>query len=145
MADINTNSTLADITVAGSACKKNYSKLPKVCYFRVQSRNKVGTIKTRHERATGAWALLVSCDDGKGLRLVSDVGYEYGMVIKAEFKTREEAIAAGKEYQAKWHVKTTSSEERKEENERKAREKRMAKLAEDFGMSVEELKAKLAK
>ena len=61
----------------------------------------------------GAWAVLVSCKDGKGLRLVTDVGYEYGMKLKGEFKTREEALAAGKKYLERFHKAVERKESRK--------------------------------
>ena len=96
------NSTVETITQMGEASKVNYRQLPEVAYFRVQSRGAVGTLKTLHDRKVGAWALLVSCKDGKGLRLVSDVGYEHGMKIRGEFKTREEAVAAGLKYKEKF-------------------------------------------
>lgn len=98
----NTNSTIADITTMGSASKVNYHALPEVAYFRVQSRGATGTLSDLHDRKVGAWAVLVSCKDGKGLRLVTDVGYEHGMKLKGEFKTREEAIEAGKKAISAW-------------------------------------------
>ena len=98
----NTNSTIADITTRGAAAKINYAALPEVAYFRVQSRGATGTLKDLHDRKVGAWAVLVSCKDGKGLRLVTDVGYEFGMKLKGEFRTREEAIEAGKKYLEKF-------------------------------------------
>ena len=96
------NSTLADITTRGTAQKVNYAVLPEVAYFRVQSRGATGTLKDLHDRKVGAWAVLVSCRDGKGLRLVTDVGYEHGMKLRGEFRTREEAIEAGKKYMEKF-------------------------------------------
>lgn len=96
------NSTMADITVMGAASKKDLSKLPEVAYFRVQSRGATGALKDLHDRKVGAWALLVSCKDGKGLRLATDVAYEFGMKLKGEFKTREEAIEAGKKAISAW-------------------------------------------
>lgn len=140
MAEINTNSTMMDCTAAGEACKRDWSKLPKICYFRIQSRNKVGAIKSRHERSCGAWALLVSCDDHKGLRLASDVGYEYGMVFKCEFKDRESAISAGKDYQAKWGVAKPKAEPKPKKS---AEEKAMELLAKAKGLTVEQVKAAL--
>lgn len=97
-----TNSTIADITTMGAASKKDISRLPEVAYFRVQSRGATGTLKDLHDRKTGAWALLVSCKDGKGLRLATDVAYEFGMKFKGEFATREEAIEAGKKAISTW-------------------------------------------
>lgn len=108
-----TNSTIADITRMGMACKKDVSKLPEVAYFRVQSRGATGALKDLHDRKVGAWAVLVSCKDGKGLRLVSDVAYEHGMKIKGEFATREEAVAAGKKMVEAWGKKAEKSEKAK--------------------------------
>lgn len=108
-----TNSTMMDITVMGNASKINYKKLPEVAYFRVQSRGATGTLKELHDRKVGAWALLVSCKDGKGLRLMTDVAYEFGMKIKGEFKTREEAIEAGKKAIEKWGKESAKKEIKK--------------------------------
>lgn len=109
------NSTLADITAMGkTAAKFDASALPEVCYFRVQSRGAVGTYKNGlKERAVGAWAVLVSCKDGKGLRLATDVAFEKGMRVKGEFKTREEAIAAGKDMIAEWGKAKAAKAEKK--------------------------------
>jgi hypothetical protein len=107
-----TNSTMTDITVMGNASKIDYKKLPEVAYFRVQSRGATGTLKDLHDRKVGAWALLVSCKDGKGLRLMTDVAYEFGMKIKGEFKTREEAIEAGKKAIEKWGKLTATVEKK---------------------------------
>lgn len=129
----NTNSTLADITRMGTACKKDVAKLPEVAYFRVQSRGATGALKDLHDRKVGAWAVLVSCKDGKGLRLVSDVAYEHGMKIKGEFATREEAIEAGKKMVATWG-KAVEKAERKAKGPTKA----------DLAAQNAELAAKLA-
>lgn len=109
------NSTLVDITAMGrTAAKFDASALPEVCYFRVQSRGAVGTYKHGlKERAVGAWAVLVSCKDGKGLRLATDVAFEKGMRVKGEFKTREEAIAAGKDMIAEWGKAKAAKAEKK--------------------------------
>lgn len=107
-----TNSTMMDITVMGNASKIDYKKLPEVAYFKVQSRGATGTLKDLHDRKVGAWALLVSCKDGKGLRLMTDVAYEFGMKIKGEFKTREEAIEAGKKAVEKWGKLTATVEKK---------------------------------
>ena len=121
------NSTMADITTMGAASKKDLSKLPEVAYFRVQSRGATGTLKDLHDRKVGAWALLVSCKDGKGLRLATDVAYEFGMKLKGEFKTREEAIEAGKKAISAWG---------------KVIEKKATKA--ELASEVEELKRQLA-
>ena len=128
-----TNSTVADITVMGEASKKDLSKLPEVAYFRVQSRGATGTLKDLHDRKVGAWALLVSCKDGKGLRLATDVAYEFGMKLKGEFKTREEAIEAGKKAISAWGKAV-------EKKETKAKGPTKAALAAE----IEELKRQLA-
>lgn len=127
------NSTMADITTMGAASKKDLSRLPEVAYFRVQSRGATGTLKDLHDRKVGAWALLVSCKDGKGLRLVSDVAYEHGMKLKGEYATREEAIEAGKKAISAWG-KAVEKKEPKAKGPTKA-----ALVAE-----VEELKRQLA-
>lgn len=128
-----TNSTVADITVMGEASKKDLSKLPEVAYFRVQSRGATGTLKDLHDRKVGAWALLVSCKDGKGLRLATDVAYEFGMKLKGEFKTREEAIEAGKKAISAWGKVP-------EKKATKAKGPTRAELASE----IEELKRQLA-
>jgi hypothetical protein len=80
----------------------------------VQSRGAVGTYKHGlKERAVGAWAVLVSCKDGKGLRLATDVAFEKGMRVKGEFKTREEAIAAGKDMISEWGKAKAANSEKK--------------------------------
>lgn len=127
------NSTMADITTMGAASKKDLSKLPEVAYFRVQSRGATGALKDLHDRKVGAWALLVSCKDGKGLRLATDVAYEFGMKLKGEFKTREEAIEAGKKAISAWGKAV-------EKKAAKAKGPTKAELASE----VEELKRQLA-
>lgn len=127
------NSTMADITTMGAASKKDLSKLPEVAYFRVQSRGATGALKDLHDRKVGAWALLVSCKDGKGLRLATDVAYEFGMKLKGEFKTREEAIEAGKKAISAWGKVI-------EKKAAKAKGPTKAELASE----VEELKRQLA-
>lgn len=128
-----TNSTVADITVMGAASKKDLSRLPEVAYFRVQSRGATGTLKDLKDRKVGAWALLVSCKDGKGLRLATDVAYEFGMKLKGEFKTRSEAIEAGKKAISAWGKAV-------EKKAPKAKGPTKAELAAE----VEELKRQLA-
>lgn len=127
------NSTVADITTMGAASKKDVSKLPEVAYFRVQSRGATGALKDLKDRKRGAWALLVSCKDGKGLRLATDVAYEFGMKLKGEFNTREEAIAAGKKAISAWG-KAVEKKESKAKGPTKA----------DLEKQVEELKHQLA-
>lgn len=128
-----TNSTMADITTMGAASKKNLAALPEVAYFRVQSRGATGTLKDLHDRKVGAWAVLVSCKDGKGLRLATDVAYEFGMKLKGEFATREEAITAGKKMVETWG-KAVEKKETKAKGPTKA----------DLAAEIEELKRQLA-
>ena len=140
MNEINTNSTIADITRMGAASKKDVAKLPEVAYFRIQSRGATGSLKDLHDRKVGAWAVLVSCKDGKGLRLVSDVAYEHGMKLKGEFATREEAIDAGKKMVATWGKQA-------EKVERKAKGPTKAELAAqnaELAAKLAALEAKLA-
>lgn len=106
---MDTNYTIENCTVMGAAQKRNYSKLPKVKYFRVQSRGLVGSMSNRHERKTGAWSVLVSCEGENGLRLVTDISAQHGMLIKGEFATKEQAFAAAMEYKNKWGVATSAS------------------------------------
>lgn len=107
---MDTNYTIENVTVYGTTQKRNFSKLPKIKYFRVQSRGTVGTMANRHERKSGAWSVLVSCEgDNKGLRLASDVAYENGMQFKTEFATKEEAFAAAMDFKKKWGVATSAS------------------------------------
>lgn len=127
------NSTMADITTMGAASKKDLSRLPEVAYFRIQSRGATGTLKDLKDRKRGAWALLVSCKDGKGLRLATDVAYEFGMKLKGEFNTRKEAIEAGKEAISAWGKVI-------EKKATKAKGPTKAELASE----VEELKRQLA-
>lgn len=122
--NINTNSTLSDIVKLGTgATGYKPAELPEVAYFRVQSRGACGTYKNGlRDRKCGAWAVLVSCKDGKGLRLATDVAYENGMKLKGEFATREEAIEAGKKFLAAWGKEA-------EKKERKAKEPTKAEIA----------------
>ena len=71
--------------------------------------------------------------DGKGLRLATDVAYEFGMKLKGEFKTREEAIEAGKKAISAWGKAV-------EKKATKAKGPTKAALAAE----VEELKRQLA-
>ena len=81
-------------------CKYKPRELPEVAYFRVQ-------YSEAFARSTSGnpWIVLVSCRDGKGLRLASDVGYEFEMSVQEAFGTREDAIAAGKSFQETWGKK----------------------------------------
>lgn len=74
-----------------------YSKLPQIAYFRVQYSDAFDRL------CKAPWVLLVSCKyDGKGLRLASDVGHEYGVNIDECYKTKAEAIIAGKNMENTW-------------------------------------------
>lgn len=94
--------TINECTAMGEAHKKNLSALPKVKYFRVQSRGMVGKMDARKDRSVGAWAVLVALEGGNGLRLVTDVAYEYGMIIKGEFKTKEQAFEEAMKIKNTW-------------------------------------------
>ena len=74
-----------------------FVNFPRIAYFRIQYS------QTYLKTFDMPWIILVSCrGDGKGLRLISDVGYDFGKEIKECFKTREEAIAVGLEMKKKW-------------------------------------------
>lgn len=115
MENINENYTVNNCTVMGAATEKNFASLPKIKYFRVQSRGCVGKMSERHERKTGAWAVLVSLEGGNGLRLASDVLFEFGMVAKCEFKTKEAAYDAALEFKKKWGMPTSKAGKAREE------------------------------
>lgn len=71
--------------------------LPQIAYFRVQYSDAFDRL------CKAPWVLLVSCKyDGKGLRLASDVGHEYGVNIDECYKTKAEAIIAGKNMENTW-------------------------------------------
>ena len=138
MTEYNQNSTVDNCTTMGTASKVNYKELPEIMYFKVQSRGAVGTLKTLHDRKVGAWAVLVNCKDGKGLRLVTDVGYEHGMKIRGEFKTRGEAVEAGLKYREKFGKAT-----KEEESGEKKRKPTKAELEDEVATlkrMIEEMK-----
>lgn len=110
------DSTMTDATVLGAGAGKfNPAALPEIAYFRVQSRGAVGSYKNGlAARKVGAWALLVSCKDGKGLRLASDVLFEKGMKGKCEFATYAEAVEAGKKAKAAWGKAKAEKAEKKQ-------------------------------
>lgn len=128
---------VAACTTCGEAKKRDFSALPEISYFKVQSRNRVGSIKNRHDRACGMWVILVALKGGTGLRLASDVGYEYGMVFKCEFKTREEAVAAGLEYRSLWGKEVPKAEP-------KAKKVSVSKQLEEANEKIKRLEALLA-
>ena len=132
--------TTENCTSMGTAQLRNFSKLPKVKYFRVQSRGAVGTLKNRQERKTGAWAVLVAIEGGNGLRLASDVAFEYGMVFKCEFATKDAAFKAAMEFKAKWGIPTSKTAKAKDEAVRKAKDEVVSKMREGLigmGMKAE--------
>lgn len=124
----NENYTTSNCTTMGEAQKRNFSKLPKVKYFRVQSRGAVGKMTERHERKCGAWAILVALEGGNGLRLASDVAFEHGMVFKCEFATKDEAFKAAMEFKSKWGVATSKTGKAKDEAVTKAKEEVVANM-----------------
>lgn len=74
-----------------------YSKLPQIAYFRVQYSDAFDRL------CKAPWVLLVSCKEGgKGLRLASDIGHEYGVNIVECYKSKAEAIIAGKKMENAW-------------------------------------------
>ena len=73
------------------------SKLPQIAYFRVQYSDAFDRL------CKAPWVLLVSCKEGgKGLRLASDIGHEYGVNIVECYKSKAEAIIAGKKMENAW-------------------------------------------
>ena len=146
------NYTVENCTIMGEAQKRNFAKLPKIKYFRVQSRGAVGTMENRKDRKVGAWAVLVDCGDNKGLRLVTDVAYGMGMVVKGEFKTRDDAFKAAMEYKAKWGMPTSAKGKKTEEEKAKAvkaaTEEAVGKIVaalKAMGLSEDAVKAIIAK
>ena len=126
---MNENYTVENITKAGTAQKRNFSKLPKIKYFRVQSRGAVGTIKNRHDRKVGAWAVLVMVEGAQDLRLVTDVAYEFGMNVKGEYSEKQKAYDAAMEFKAKWGKATSAKAKKDLEREEKIRARVIAELA----------------
>lgn len=114
------NYTVENCTVMGEAQKRNFAKLPKVKYFRVQSRGAVGTLNDLHERKVGGWAILVALENGNGLRLASDVALEFGMKFKCEYATKEDAFKAAMDFKAKWGMPTSAKGKKTEEEKAKA-------------------------
>lgn len=134
------NSTIDNCTQMGTASKVNYKKLPEIMYFKVQSRGAVGTLKDLHDRKVGAWAVLVNCKDGKGLRLVTDVGYEHGMKIRGEFKTRYEAVEAGLKYRDKFGKASAKDEGEGGEKKRKPTKAELEDEVATLKRMIEEMK-----
>ena len=114
---MNENYTVENITKAGKAQKRNFGKLPKIKYFRVQSRGSVGTMDNRHDRKVGAWAVLVMVEGAQDLRLVTDVAYEFGMNVKGEYAEKQKAYDAAMEFKAKWGKATGAKAKRDIERE----------------------------
>lgn len=75
---------------------RQVKSLPEIAYFKVQYS------QTFEKLCNAPWVIFVSAKDGKGLRLASDFGHEHDVEIKESFKTRGEAVAAGKSYISKW-------------------------------------------
>lgn len=98
------NYTVADITTMGSARKRDFSVLPKIKYFTVQSRGAVGTLKDLHERKVGAWTILVRVEGEKIDRLASDILFREGMKYKCEYATKEEAYKVAMKFKSEWGV-----------------------------------------
>lgn len=96
------NYTIADITTMGTAKKRDFSVLPKIKYFTVQSRGAVGTLKDLHERKVGAWTILVRVEGEKIDRLASDILFHEGMKYKCEYATKEEAYKVAMKFKAEW-------------------------------------------
>lgn len=132
--------TTENCTAMGTAQPRNFAKLPKVKYFRVQSRGAVGTLKDRQERKVGAWAVLVAIEGGNGLRLASDVAFEHGMTFKCEFATKDDAFKAAMDFKAKWGVPTSKTAKAKDEAVGKAKDEVISKMREGLigmGMKAE--------
>ena len=88
----------ASAYASGGVCvtAKDSVKLPEIAYFRVQYSQTFSTF------FGNPWILLVSCRDGKGLRIASDVGHDNDVQRQTAFRTREDAINAGKKFQETW-------------------------------------------
>jgi hypothetical protein len=81
------------------------SLFPKLAYFRAQYSNAFDRI------CDAPWIVLVSCKgDGKGLRLASDVGHEFGVNIVECYKTRDDAIKAGMDMKKSWGRKKSGEQ-----------------------------------
>ena len=96
----------------------NCSKLPKVQYFKVQVQGVTGKKGERH--ATG-YLVLVKCENQSELVNAPDIAARFGMKLKHNsFRTREAAIAGGKEYADKWGKPTSKTAKKREEDRKKA-------------------------
>ena len=96
----------------------NCSKLPKVQYFKVQVQGVTGKKGERH--ATG-YLVLVKCENLSELVNAPDIAARFGMRLKHNsFRTREAAIAGGKEYADKWGRPTSKTAKKREEDKQKA-------------------------
>lgn len=96
------NATMDDRTTLATWAKYDPAKLPVIKFFKIDSRGGIGGKKNFHERKCGAFALLVSCADGRGLHLASDTLARHGMRTKCEFATFTDALEAGRKMQATW-------------------------------------------
>ena len=96
----------------------NCSKLPKVQYFKVQVQGVTGNKGERH--ATG-YLVLVKCENQSEVVNAPDIAARFGMRLKHNsFRTREAAIAGGKEYADKWGRPTSKTAKKHEEDKQKA-------------------------
>ena len=138
------NYTVENIVTAGKAQKRNYSNLPKIKYFRVQSRGAVGAMKNRHDRKVGAWAILVMVEGAQELRLVTDIAYEFGMNVKGEYNEKQKAYDAAMEFKAKWGKDSSAKAKKDLEREDAIRKNVIAELAKMTPEQVAELLKKAA-
>lgn len=113
----------------------NCAKLPKVQYFKVQVQGVTGKKGERH--ATG-YLVLVKCENQSELVNAPDIAARFGMKLRHNsFRTREAAIAGGKEYAEKWGKATSKTGRKTEEAKEKA-------VAEAKAAVIEEMKSALA-
>ena len=146
------NYTVENCTVMGEAQKRNFAKLPKVKYFRLQSRGAVGTLKDLHERKVGGWAILVALENGNGLRLASDIAFAPGMKFQCGYATKDEAFKAAMDFKAKWGMPTSAKGKKTEEEKAKAVKEatdaavgKIIDALKAMGLSEEAVKAIVAK
>lgn len=128
-------------TVQQNGNTLNVAKLPKIQYFRVQVQGVTGKKGERH--ATG-YLVLVKCEGENELVNAPDIAARHGMRLKHNsFRTREAAIAGGKEYADKWGKATSAAGRRVEaksaEAVKKALEEALAKMV-ALGMNEETAK-----
>ena len=147
---MDTNYTTENCTAMGNSQTRNYAKMPKIKYFRVQARGAVKDKDTKQwkDRANGAWAVLVCLEGSSELRLVTDVAREQGMfTIKGEFKTKQDAFDAAMQYKAKWGVATSKSGKKREDDKKQTEateRENMVKAMRALNMSDDLINAVLA-